>query len=338
MQSPLRARFSDLPTVYIKEILQQRMFEDKSYEAHDDHKKLYDPLEKSLERDYSDQLLSDLEEARQKKRKRRDLPRTLYGSLPPQPPPPPPPAGASGAPGSEVLSLAKSAALAPQSMAWTTSDTRYESAIVSMTQELSPTGYLILDDSILDEQMSFTFSSRWKSVTRCSQIRLTGRIHKEIKSESMSTDHCLLVVFQSCIKMKVVSYPDFGLELLMPEQIWIDDVCTYDISAKYGISHWWFNRQKFNIDRHDSLSRRKRSPITHADSQCHFKNMYPSDFEDLNLLLLQGHLDHLSGSDKRMLSTAVKLWTQSLMIQQWVEEFQLDTESYQTQLNLTKPG
>nr|GEU76432.1 hypothetical protein [Tanacetum cinerariifolium] len=38
-------------------------------------------------------------------------------------------------------------------------------------------------------------------------------------------------------KMKVVSYPNFGLELLMPEQIWIDDMCTYDISAKYGISH-----------------------------------------------------------------------------------------------------
>ncbi|GJX20269.1 hypothetical protein Tco_0222946 [Tanacetum coccineum] len=35
------------------------------------------------------------------------------------------------------------------------------------------------------------------------------------------------------------------------------DVCTYDISAKYGISHWWFNRQKFYIDRHDSSSRRK---------------------------------------------------------------------------------
>ncbi|GJS28681.1 hypothetical protein Tco_0489301 [Tanacetum coccineum] len=38
-----------------------------------------------------------------------------------------------------------------------------------------------------------------------------------------------------------------------------------------------------------------------------FKNLYPSDFEDLNLLLLQGHLDHLPGSDKRMLSTVVKL-------------------------------
>ncbi|GKF73050.1 hypothetical protein Tco_0219382, partial [Tanacetum coccineum] len=31
--------------------------------------------------------------------------------------------------------------------------------------------------------------------------------------------------------------------------------------------------------------------------------MYPSDFKDLNLLLLQGHLDHLPGSDKQMLST-----------------------------------
>ncbi|GJW01442.1 hypothetical protein Tco_1556693 [Tanacetum coccineum] len=29
-----------------------------------------------------------------------------------------------------------------------------------------------------------------------------------------------------------------------------------------------------------------------------------SNFEDLNLLLLQGHLNHLLGSDKRMLSTA----------------------------------
>ncbi|GKE38483.1 hypothetical protein Tco_1461888, partial [Tanacetum coccineum] len=145
----------------------------------------------------------------------------------------------------------------------------------------------------------------------------------------------------SISKMKADNYPDFGLELLVPEQIWIDDVCTYDISAKYGISHWWFTRHKLYIDRHDYLSRRKDVRIhmrilsvviiqaysrygyyylseiilRRADHQEHmiakkdFKNLYPSDFEDLNLLLLQGHLDYLSGSDKRMLSTAVKLWT-----------------------------
>ncbi|GJU95312.1 hypothetical protein Tco_1320068 [Tanacetum coccineum] len=61
----------------------------------------------------------------------------------------------------------------------------------------------------------------------------------------------------SISKMKAASYPDFGLELLVPKQMWIDDVCTYDISAKYGISYWWVNRQKFYIDRHDSPSRRK---------------------------------------------------------------------------------
>nr|GFB32689.1 hypothetical protein [Tanacetum cinerariifolium] len=95
------------------------MFENKSYEAHEDYKKLYDALENSLERDYTDQLLSDLEEARQKKRKRRDLTKTPFGSPLPQPPPPPPPLPDAG---------------------------------VFETQELSPTDSLIQDDSIPDEQ------------------------------------------------------------------------------------------------------------------------------------------------------------------------------------------
>nr|GEU48255.1 retrovirus-related Pol polyprotein from transposon TNT 1-94 [Tanacetum cinerariifolium] len=177
------------------------------------------------------QLLSDLEEARQKKRKRCDVPRTPFGSPPPQSPPLPSPAGTSGASGNKAPSSSKSAASAPQSMAWTTSNIRYESAGLSETQKLSPTDSLIPDDSILDEQatalvsayetpaensllaktgditnflnryyrqvnktmltpadlerkayevlkhstqMSFTCSSRWRSVIRCSQTKLTG--------------------------------------------------------------------------------------------------------------------------------------------------------------------
>nr|GFC47692.1 hypothetical protein [Tanacetum cinerariifolium] len=58
-----------------------------------------------------------------------------------------------------------------------------------------------------------------------------------------------------------------------------------------------------------------------------FKNLHLSDFEDLNFLLLQVHLDHLPGSDKRMLSTAVKLWTRNLVIRQQIEDFQLDFRS-----------
>ncbi|GJY78611.1 hypothetical protein Tco_0484412 [Tanacetum coccineum] len=126
----------------------------------------------------------------------------------------------------------------------------------------------------------------------------------------------------SISKMKAANYPDFGLELLVPEQMWIDDVCTYDISAKYGISHWWFTRQKFYIDRHDSPSRRK-------DVRTHMRILSVvrikaysryGDFEDLNLLLLQGHLDHLSGLDKRMLSMCQGCGHKNLVIRTRVED------------------
>ncbi|GKD18559.1 hypothetical protein Tco_1207717 [Tanacetum coccineum] len=100
MQAPLRARFRDLPTVDMKEILQQRMFKDNTYKTHEVHNDL----------------------------KRRESPRTPPGSPPTQPPPPPPPVGASGAPGSKAPSLSKIAASPSKSMAWTTSDTQYESA------------------------------------------------------------------------------------------------------------------------------------------------------------------------------------------------------------------
>nr|GFA13276.1 hypothetical protein [Tanacetum cinerariifolium] len=120
------------------------MFEDKSYKAHEDHKKLYDALEKSLERNYSDQLLSDLEEARQKKRKRCYVPRTPSGSPPPQPPHLPPPAGASGALGTSGASGSSQLPLLPPLSS---------TAGLYETQELSPMDSLILDDSILDEQV-----------------------------------------------------------------------------------------------------------------------------------------------------------------------------------------
>ncbi|GJV78897.1 hypothetical protein Tco_1514767 [Tanacetum coccineum] len=459
MQAPLRACFSDLPAVDMKEILQQRMFKDKSYEAHKDHKNVFDALQKSLERDYSNQLLSDQEEARQKKRKRRDVPRTPSGSPPLQPPPLPPLSGASGAPGTLRASGSSQLPLPPPPLSTGTSGSvQQQGTGVSGAQELSPTNSLIHDDSIPDEQWkplpaeerpatpepAWTIPSsnmsdvenNWASTlvttyetpaenslfaktgdmttfmnwyyrrvnkTELTQANFKGQAYEVVKSfypdvihlqfqmeecHKMLTDQVdwtnpegdqvridvnrplplggppghvtILTQFffnkdleylrygnkgsslaLSISKMKAASYPDFGLKLLVPERMWIDDVCTYDISAKYGISHWWFNRLKFYIDRHDSLLRQKevRSHmrilsvvrikaysryvydylseivLRRADFQEHmiaekdFKNLYPSDFKDLNLLLLQGHLDHLPGSDKRMLSTTVKLWT-----------------------------
>ncbi|GJX83122.1 hypothetical protein Tco_0332603 [Tanacetum coccineum] len=39
--------------------------------------------------------------------------------------------------------------------------------------------------------------------------------------------------------------------------MWIVEDCKYDIAAMYGISHWWFQRQRFYINRHTSEGDRK---------------------------------------------------------------------------------
>nr|GEX97535.1 hypothetical protein [Tanacetum cinerariifolium] len=57
--------------------------------------------------------------------------------------------------------------------------------------------------------------------------------------------------------MKAAYYPDVGLEEMVSVQIWIEDECKYNIAAMYGISHWWFQRQRFYIDRHTSEGDRR---------------------------------------------------------------------------------
>nr|GFB04994.1 hypothetical protein [Tanacetum cinerariifolium] len=150
---------------------------------------------------------------------------------------------------------------------------------------------------------------------------------------------------------------------------WIEEECKYNIAAMYGISDWWFQRQRFYIDRHTSegdrstvrthmrilsvirikvfsmygyeymkkIVLRRMNLNEHVITKRDFKYLYPSDFEDMYLLNLQGHLNHLPPKDKKILTTAVNQWTRHLVIQQCVEDFQLGIESYQTQLNLTKP-
>ncbi|GKB82372.1 retrovirus-related pol polyprotein from transposon TNT 1-94 [Tanacetum coccineum] len=144
----------------------------------------------------------------------------------------------------------------------------------------------------------------------------------------------------SITKMKAAHYPDVGLEQMVPDQIWIKEECMYDISATYSISHGWFKRQKFYIDRHSAETNRRTIVKTHmrilSVVSIDVFSIY-GDFEDLYLLNLQGHLNHLPPRDKKILSTAVNLWIRNLVIRKMVEDFQLGIESYQTQLNLTKP-
>nr|GEV67267.1 retrovirus-related Pol polyprotein from transposon TNT 1-94 [Tanacetum cinerariifolium] len=329
MQALLRARFSDLPAVDMKEILQQRMFEDKSYEAHEDHKKLYDALEKSLE------------------------------SLPPQPPPLPLLAGASGDPGTLRASRSSQFPLPPLLSSTGTSASAQQQGSeaptgIPETQELSPIDSLIQDDSIPNEQVHLSDDEDskndhllkddlrkdwWKPIPEeerttgdmmnflnwyCRQVNKTALTPTDLEGQAyevvkafypdvihlqfqMEEYHKMLTNQvdwmnpegdQVRVNMKAASYPDFGLDTAqVRSNMRILSVVRIKAYSRYGYDYLSeIVLQRANLQEHT---------IAEKD----FKNLYPSDFEDLNMLLLQGHLNHLPGSDKRMLSTAVKLWT-----------------------------
>ncbi|GKG12793.1 hypothetical protein Tco_0347030, partial [Tanacetum coccineum] len=123
---------------------------------------LYEALEKSMVRDHTEQLLTDLAEAQRKKKKRRDSLKTPHASPSHQPPPPLPPAGSSGTPGASGASRSSqlpppplplytnqsdqsTSTAAPSSSktatsteytAWMTTDTRLKPSALSIPEEL----------------------------------------------------------------------------------------------------------------------------------------------------------------------------------------------------------
>nr|GEW59537.1 hypothetical protein [Tanacetum cinerariifolium] len=149
----------------------------------------------------------------------------------------------------------------------------------------------------------------------------------------------------SISKMKAAYYPDVGLEQMVPDQMWIEEECKYDIAAMYELLGLMrilsvVGIKVFSMYGYDYIKKiiiRRADLNEHIIAERDFKYLYPSDFEDLYLLNLQGHLNHLPPKDKKILTIVVNLWTRHLVIRQRVEDFQLGIESYQTQLNLTKP-
>ncbi|GJR59654.1 hypothetical protein Tco_1501816 [Tanacetum coccineum] len=161
----------------------------------------------------------------------------------------------------------------------------------------------------------------------------------------------------------------YGLEELVPS-LWVESEREYDISAVYGITHWWFRRKEFYINKHSEPSDREavRSQmrilsvisvkvfekygynylreiiLRRADyqeykiSEKDFRNLHPNDFEDLFLLNIQEKLNHLPKTDKTSLHTAVNMWIRNLVIRNRVGDLQLGIESYQTKINLERPN
>ncbi|GJW78033.1 hypothetical protein Tco_0139715 [Tanacetum coccineum] len=141
MRAPIRARFKDLPTSDMKEILLQRMLEENYDKDHEDHKMAFEALQKSIIRDESEQFDADKAEERTKKKSKQDSPKTLPGS-PPPPPPPPPPSGLSGASGPTGTSdSAQDHPLPPPSLTTNQGDQSHSSAAPGSSKTGASTAY-----------------------------------------------------------------------------------------------------------------------------------------------------------------------------------------------------
>ncbi|GKB06348.1 hypothetical protein Tco_0834581, partial [Tanacetum coccineum] len=259
MRAPLLARFKDLSTSDIKEIMLQRI----------------------------EQFDADKAEERTKKKSKQDSPNTPPES-PPPPPPPLPPSGASGKillhhhrlqqPIEDIGSddedidsrhipkvslnqewfkpLSEEERPATPKPAWSiplsslpVPNNNWASAIASSF--VSPP-----ENSLLSQTGNIRVFIDWfckkQGITELTSEHLEGPAYEVVKAFYPDGDRLAL----SITKMKATSYLDARLEQMVPDQM-------YDISASYGIFHWWFKRQQFYIERHLADTNRRAIVRTH---------------------------------------------------------------------------
>ncbi|GKB78200.1 hypothetical protein Tco_0945095 [Tanacetum coccineum] len=280
-------------------------------------------VSKAVDEIVTDALLSYLAEARKMKKKRQDSPKTPPGSPPHPPPPPLPPAGDQSTSTTTPSSSKTTASV--KYTAWTTTDTRIKPSISSIHEELR-----MDDDTIADEQ---AYSSGAEDI-RHDHIP-TVNLRQILPIAPPPENYLLLrsVIWQhfmDCSKWKnanklltdqvddaILRHSSEGDRRVVRTHMRILSVVRIEVFSFYGYDYM----KKIVLRRADL----KEYVIEESD----FKYLYPSDFEDLYLLNLQGHLNHLSPADKKILTTAVNLWTRNLVIRQRGEDFQLGIESYQ---------
>ncbi|GJT75901.1 hypothetical protein Tco_1042626 [Tanacetum coccineum] len=329
LQAPPKDRFRELPEADMKEILHQWMFESGTYKSLPEHVALYEDLKASMERANRDEFFAKKDKSRKRRRDDQD-------------PPPPPPdsdlskkrrhafdASVEDVPILDNVNVSDSE----------DTDTVHLPKIKTRPYWLKP---------IPEEDRPTTPEPDWFHMEEC-QLLLTDQVdlvnpegHRIVPDVSkplplggppgqvtiqsqffFNKDLDYLVSNSqerrsalSISKLKATNYPDFGLEELVPS-LWIESECEYDISAAYGISHCvvslkTYERYEYTFLKEIVLCRAdyKEYKISEAD----FKNRHPNDFEDLYLLHLQGHLNHLLGADKVHLFNAVNLWIRNIVI------------------------
>ncbi|GJR94436.1 hypothetical protein Tco_0266610 [Tanacetum coccineum] len=328
LQALLRDRFKDLSEADIKEMLHQRMFESGSYKSLPEHVALYEALEASME----SWKTFDTREAPSSSSKQKFAP---HFEQPVDDMPIPDEVNISDLEDNDIAHLSK---IKPR-LEW----------LKHIPEEDRPETpepeWLLRKTGDMGSFIKWFCKRLGKK--DLSKSDLEGATFKVVKSFH---ENSILLQFQmeECHRLLMDQFdlvnleghrfvPDVSKMLPLggpPGQIKSER--DYNISAAYGITHWWFKRKEFYITRHNapsdghevrssvvSLKTFKRYGyailkeivIRRADYkeykilEADFKNLHPNDFKDLNIV-----------------------------IRQRVGDLQLGIKSYQTKLNLTQPN
>nr|GEV83006.1 hypothetical protein [Tanacetum cinerariifolium] len=247
---------------------------------------------KSMNCDHTDELLKDLAEACKKKKKRRDSPKMPPGSPPHQPPPPPPPAGLSGTSRSPRAFRSSQVPPPPPPPPSTNQEGQSHGSIASSSSKTAASAEYKAWTTT-DTRLRLSISSTPEDLHMDDDMALDAQVHS-YDDEDIRNAHI----------------PKVNLRQDWWKPLKEDRPATPELS-------WSIPSSDLPVPKNNwasGLTSTYSPPPEDSDLNEHiimkqdFKYLYPSDFEDLHLV-----------------------------IRQHVEDFQLGIESYQTQLNLTKP-
>nr|GEW68132.1 hypothetical protein [Tanacetum cinerariifolium] len=260
---------------------------------------------------------ADLDEARKKKKKRCDSQKMPHGSPPHQPPPPPPPAGPSEASGSLRASVSSQVPPPPPPPTSTNKeDLQIDDDMDPDAQAQSSDDEDIENAHILNVNL---WHDWWKPLEE--EIPATPKHAWSISSSDV------LVQKNNWASDLASTYSPPPEESLLTQT---DDIAIHTFEGAHRAVRTYMRIlsvvkiEVFSMYRYDYMKKvvlRRADLNKHIIEERDFKYLYPSDFEDLYMLNLQGHLNHLPPKDKKILPTAVNLWTRHLVIRQRVEDF-----------------
>nr|GFA15087.1 hypothetical protein [Tanacetum cinerariifolium] len=302
MQVPLRNRFKDLPEADMKEILHQRMWESDSYKSHEDHMQLFEALEKLINRDHSKELTQDLAEARKKRKKSHDPSKT---------------------------------AASAEYQAWTTTDIRLMLSISLTSADLE-----IDEDMAPDEQVQSSDDEDIRSA-HILTMNLRQGWWKPFEKERPTTlepawsirSSDVLVLTNNWASALTSSYSPPPKDSLLAQTVTLPHLWTGSATDKELLSLNLKTWKDLLMRSLKSFIRIKPLPLGGPPGQV----IIQSDF------IFNNDLEYLRyGSKGRRPTLSISkmkapYYTDAGLEQMRIEDFHLRIESYQTQVNLTKP-